>query len=396
MKILFSHYAVIDKEGFGRSFMLARELSLLGNDVVFLTSLPANKYSFPYKKEVRDNVTIIAFFDIVPNFMRRTGFGIIAFIFKCIYIMFNKFDIYHSDAGHRPCGGIPILLRKIFFNTIYICEWWDHFGIGGQYDSKKGIKKYTHGAYDLFFEIREKKHADGIVCLSSAMVERAKKEGIIQKKICVINGGADVRNIKFINDTRYRKKYNIDTSSIVFGFIGMNDGELLDILPFIDALNELSLENIISNSVLLTTGRYIPNEIKDKLKLKFQVIELGWIKYDIYCEILSCIDLFVLLQRCNIANITRWPNKLGDYIAAGRKTLINPLGDTKLMEEKFSKLFIKVSYDKESVKEALTRIVGNGEIYKDREAIRKIAEDELSWGMKAKQLNCFYKKIINV
>ena len=66
MKILFSHYAIIDKEGFGRSFMLAKEMAILGNEVTFLTSLSQSEFVFPYKKEIRDDVLIIAFPDIVP------------------------------------------------------------------------------------------------------------------------------------------------------------------------------------------------------------------------------------------------------------------------------------------------------------------------------------------
>lgn len=394
LNILFSHYAIIDKEGFGRSFMLAKELAILGNELTFLTSLPVNQFYFPYKKEIRDGVLIIAFPDIIPNFMRRTGFGLLCFLLKIFFIFSHKYDIYHSDAGHRPCGGIPILLKKIFFNITYICEWWDYFGIGGQYDSKKGIKKYTQGMYDLFFEIKEKKIANGVVCLSAAMAERAKKEGISESKICVINGGSDVRNISFINNSKYREKYGIQTSSLVFGFIGMNEGEINDIIPFIDALNELSSQNIINNSVLLTTGRYIPEKVKKHLNLKFKVRELGWVEYEKFGEILNCVDLFVLLQKNNLENETRWPNKLGDYIAAGRKIIINPYGETKHLAEKYNKLFIEVSYDKESIKEKLSKIVKNGGIYSDREEIRKIAEKELSWEQKGKQLYGFYKKII--
>ena len=101
--------------------MLSRELAYIGHEVTFLTSLPSNRFIFPYKKELRDGVSIIAFPDIVPNFIRRTGFGPLGFLFKLFYIFFNSFDIYHSDAGHRPTGGIPVLIKKIFFSAISNC-----------------------------------------------------------------------------------------------------------------------------------------------------------------------------------------------------------------------------------------------------------------------------------
>ena len=82
MKILLSNYAILDNAGFARSFMLAKELEILGNEVTFLNILPSNKFVFPYKKEIRDGVTIIAFPYIIPNSFRRTGFGLLSFLLK--------------------------------------------------------------------------------------------------------------------------------------------------------------------------------------------------------------------------------------------------------------------------------------------------------------------------
>ena len=50
MKILFSNYGILDKEGFARIFMLAKELVALNNEVTFLTTLPSKYFIFPYKQ----------------------------------------------------------------------------------------------------------------------------------------------------------------------------------------------------------------------------------------------------------------------------------------------------------------------------------------------------------
>jgi glycosyltransferase involved in cell wall biosynthesis len=377
--------------------MLARELVSLGHSVTFLTSLPSNKFFFPYKKEIREGVCIYAFADIVPNFMRRTGFGFLGLLSKLIFILFHKFDIYHSDAGHRPSGGVSILIKKVFSsNIVYVCEWWDYFGIGGQFDDKQGFRKYTHGYYDVLLEIREKRWANGVICLSHAMKERAIKENISEAKLCVVNGGCDIRKIKYSNTKAFRVKYGINSSDIVFGFIGMTNGELNDVKPFIDALNELNIESRkYSNCILLTTGKILSEVILNSLNLKFRIIQIGWIDYIYFSEVLSCIDAFLLLQQQNLANKTRWPNKLGDYIAAGRKTIINFHGDTRLIAEKYNELFIQVSFNKESIKKKLIEVIASGEIFADRERIRQIAEEELSWNMKSKQLVEFYSKLID-
>lgn len=391
MNILFSHYAVIDKQGFGRSFMLARELVDFGNQVTLLTTQPSGQFSFPYRVEIRDGVRLIVFSDIVPNFMRRTGFGLLSVFLKTIYLFFNKFDIYHADVGHRPGGGLPIIAKKIFFKIIYVSEWWDHFGKGGQFDSKKGIKKFTHGYYDLLFEVWEKKIADGVICLSSGMIERAISLGINKKKLIKITGGADTKAINFFTTSCKKEKYGIPKNSISFCFVGMNNGEFNDLVPFINAIHKLRKKNI--EVIWFTTGKSIPNTLKEKHEIGSELIEFGWVDYKKYPEILSCADAFILLQRENIKSYTRWPNKMGDYLAAARPILINPYGETESLVKAQKEFFLVTKFDAEHIYQTITKFVQN----KNRQinkSIRAFAENEFSWHHKATQLIEFYNNIL--
>ncbi|GAB6147245.1 glycosyltransferase [Desulfocicer niacini] len=390
MKILFSHYAIIDKEGFGRSFMLARGLAALGNDVTFITSLPAKKFIFPYYDEVREKVKIIAFPDIVPDFMRRTGFGLLSVILKTFYVLVNNFEIYHSDAGHRPSGGFPIIFKKIFVPLIYITEWWDYFGRGGQFDNKKGIKKITHGYYDLIFEVPEKKIADGVICLSTGMFNRAKKLNS-NNNIVIISGGSDIESIPFYPTVAFRKKYNISTSSLTFGFVGMNREEVYDIMPFIKAIQDLIKSGL--DVTWYTTGGYIPETIKKELNIGKELIEFGWVDYKYFSEILSCADCFILLQREDLKSYTRWPNKIGDYLAAGRPILTNPFGEMKRIVADNEHCFFTTQYNVESTTQIIKDIYINRPDQNLRCQIRGHAENEVSWNKKAQQLLSFYEKV---
>lgn len=389
MKILFSHYATIDKEGFGRSFMLARGLAFFGHDVTLLTS-QTNGNTFPFKIEIRDDVKIISFPEIVPAFMRRTGFGFVSVILKTIFILGHNFDIYHSDAGHRPSGGIPILFKKMFVKLTYIAEWWDHFGRGGQFDSKKGIRKITHGYYDLIFEVPEKKIADGVVCLSSGMFDRARKLQV-NKNICVISGGADTESIDFYPTTEHKEKFNIPSSSLTFGFIGMNKGEIHDITPFIKAINYLIKQGFDIN--WYTTGGYIPKNIKEDLNIGNELTEFGWVDYKFFPEILSCADCFVLTQREDLKSYTRWPNKIGDYLAAGRPILTNPYGEVAHMVADNKQFFFTTQFNAECIAQKIKEIYENGIDQNLRYQIREYAKNEVSWNHKAKELLSFYEKV---
>lgn len=391
MKILFSHYAIIDKEGFSRSFMLARELAKQGNEVTFLTTLPSSEFIFPYKKELRYNVKIIAFPDFVPDSLRRTGFGVLSVLLRVIFILFSKYELYHADVGHRPSGGWPIIFKKAFCNVLYVSEWWDYFGKGGQYDMKKGFKKITHGYYDLLFETLEKKIADGIVCLSHEMKKRAVKIGISKKKITIVTGGADCCTIKYYPNTFYKEKFGIPKNSVTFGFSGMKKGELPDIIPFIKATKVLLNKSI--NITWFTTGDYISEEIKKEFQIGEELFEFGWVNYKEYSEIISCADVFILLQKEDIKNKTRWPNKLGDYLAAGRPILINPYGDTKKLVAQKEDFFLKTEFN---VADIVDTIENNLDFNSSllNSSIRAFAEKEFSWEHKSKKLLDFYRSII--
>lgn len=396
MNILFSHYAIIDKQGFGRTFMLARELVANGNELTFLTSLPANKFKFPYYYEKRDGVHIYAFPDIVPDFMRRTGFGVLSTILKLFFIISRKFEIYHSDAGHRLSGGVPILIKKLFNrNLVYVCEWWDYFGKGGQYDTKSGFKKYTHGTYDLYFEIYEKKLANGVVCLSHGMLERA-IQNKVNSNLIVINGGADTKSIKFFATNKHKKKFGITENSFTFGFIGMNNGEFHDIEPFVSSIRNLRKDGLQIN--WFTTGQKLSPKTKSTFQIEDELKEFGWVDYQTYSEVLSCADAFVLLQQENLMNYTRWPNKLGDYMAAGRPVLVNSFGEIKLYINRFKGPFFVVNPTLESISQQIKHLINYHQynpdsVIKLRKHIRYIAVNELDWNLKAIQLEQFYKKI---
>lgn len=390
-KILVSHYAIIDKEGFGRTFMLAKELAFNGNQVTLITDLPANSFIFPYKKELRDGVEIFAFPDIIPDSFRRIGFGILALILKSIFVLTHRFDIVHGDNGHRPSSGFPCKLNRLFYKSIYVTEWWDFFGRGGQYNDLKGIKKYTKGIYDLLTEVQDKKKANFVVVLSQSMKVRAEKAGIPSEKLEIIHGGCDTRSITYIDNTHKKSEYNINPDAITFGFIGMNEGEFFDIVPFIKAINQVKHSLKVN---WFTTGRKLSEKIKSEHNIGQELIEFGWVDYNRYSDIISCADVFVLTQCDNLCNQTRWPNKIGDYLAAGRIILTNPVGDIRYLAEKYPESIISCNFTESSIVEQIKKINHRRkEIINIGKMNRMIAENELSWNHKAIQLENIYNRV---
>jgi glycosyltransferase involved in cell wall biosynthesis len=429
VNILFSHYAIIDKEGFGRSFMLARELVVRGHEVTFLTTLPVGRFVFPWHREQREGVQIVAMPDVVPAFMRRTGFGVLSVLMRLVYVLFRRFDVYHADVGHRPSGGLALLIKKMFRpGMVYVSEWWDFFGRGGQYDDKRGIRRHTHGRFDLLTEVPEKRLATGVVCLSEGMRRRGLDLGL-RTPMEVVPGGADVQSISFYADTRMRSRYGMDPDAVCFGFVGMNEGEVLDIAPFLEAFYALRRQG--RRLIWFTTGKTLSVSVRERYGVGAELTEFGWVDYADFAGILSCADAFVLLQQENLQNNTRWPNKIGDYLAAGRPILTNLHGEFRQVYDDHPELFITAGWSADSVEAALTRFCGEIEglasadygrtrrtdfiaesevpegkpqdalnidakpsLFERRRYIRHTAEQHFSWQRRAETLETFYKRLM--
>lgn len=387
MNILFSHYAVIDREGFGRTFMLARELAKLNHQVILFTTQHAKTFVWPVMVEQREGVKIYAFPDIIPMNLRRTGFGFLSLLLRCIYVLKFSLDVVIGDNGHRPSSGWPCKLHRALKKSKYLAEWWDFFGKSGQYDSLTVSKKILKGWYDLATEVEDKKSADGVVVLSAAMKKRALDCGISDDKICIVNGGADTQNIRFHAANSFRKKYGIAENAFVLGFAGMNEGELLDSLEFVKTVKLLKTETPV---MWFSTGGLLSESTKQKYNIEDELIEFGWLNYADYSEVLSCADVFLLLQRESVCNETRWPNKLGDYLAAGRVVITNKVGELRQLCEQYPSSIIPCNNSADDLNQKITELIAQKHLLLELGKVnRNLAETDFSWNTQAKKFEKF-------
>ncbi len=283
------------KSGWGRTFSLARGLAERGNDVTIITTNPG-VFIF-IKRKFINGVHVIIF----PNKLALTE-GL-SLLLKLIYVSQKKFDIVHSDSGHRPSSGWPCLLNRLIYKSKYIAEWWDFFGNGGQLENKPRLFKLFLGQFESWSELNDKRNADGIVVLSKYMRSRAIALGISKEEIAIVYGAADVSSIpplKWAN----KRIINLDDNKLVFGYIRMSDGEVPDLEPFLNAIS--AFKNQI---VFVTYGKKLSDKYRKKYNLQNNFIESGWIDYSRDSALFEVVDIFVLIKKDNIINKAGWLNK---------------------------------------------------------------------------------------
>lgn len=386
MKILFCHFGIKDKSGFGRTFMLAKGIAALGHDLTFLTNQNEG-FKFPYRVEIRDKVKIISFPDFLPKKILGLGFGGLSILLKLLYVTNKKFDIVHSD-NHRPSAAFPCVWNRLIYKAKYISEWWDNYGRGGQYDNKHWLFKMFLGWYEIRTEIKNHLKADGVVVLSEETRERAISNKIDDRKITIIHGGANIDYIDYYEP--FNSKHD-NQPKITFGYIGMSDGELVDLEPFIKAFSRCSKKMDI---IFQTFGKKISRANKSKYELT-KMLESGWVNYFNNADALSRIDVYILIKANNAINKAGWPNKLGDYLAAGRPVLLNPYGDLCWFSQKHPKGLILTEWNESDIEKKINDIYnGKYDLNQMGKYNRRIAENEYSWMSQSSKLEKFYKTIL--
>jgi glycosyltransferase involved in cell wall biosynthesis len=385
-KILISHTSTYKKAGWGRIFPLAAGLVKIGNDVTILTTNP--KYSFLIKKQTINGVRILIFPEIIPARISRMGFGFLSLFLKIIHALLNRYDVVHSDNGHRPLSGIPCRLNKKMYGSVYVAEWYDWYGKGGQYDNKKKLFKIVLGGYELKNEIRDKKIADGVVVVSEILRTRAEKfkSG---DRVIKIHGGADVAVIPFLPDNSHLKtKYGINEDILTLGYINSDSYRLAEFLPLINVISRYNLSSRVQIVVFGESGsliRQLSHEISERMKF------FGWIDFSKDFEKLQLIDVFFLLKEEILGNKAGWPNCIGDYLACGRPVLLNPVGEIVDFVEKYPFAFITTTKEEEDVYNKVQFILNNlRQIRENGSKIRNLAEKVVSWERKSMDLFDFY------
>jgi glycosyltransferase involved in cell wall biosynthesis len=391
LKILISHTSVYKKDGWGRIYPLAIGLVKQGCTVTILTTNP--RFSILTKKETMNGVNIIIYPEFIPSRASKMGFGFMSLLLKIFHILVNNYEVVHSDNGHRPLSGIPTRMHKRIHNSIYVSEWYDWYGLGGEYDKKNKLFKLLFGRYELKKEIVDKKFADGIVVLSEILKLRAEQIKPIER-IIKIHGGADVTSIPFLEDnSELKKKFKLDSDTLTFGYINSGGYDYDEIAPLVHAIINGKIKHKIKILVFGGPGREI-NNLPEEFKYLFRFY--GWIDFGIDFEKLQCVDVFCLFKDDSLGNQAGWPNCIGDYLACGRTVLLNPVGEMIEFTEKFPFAFITTTKKENDIIEKIQYIVTEKEsINLSRKKIRELAEEVISWESKSKELLTFYQYLLN-
>lgn len=329
--------------------------------------------------------------DLLPGNL-RSGWDPWSMVRRAMWLREKgDYDLIHAFET-RPATIYPIklLLRKK--PVPLVVDWIDWWGRGGLISEQRPRwYQLLFEGLETYYEEHFRTMADCSTVISHALAERAKSLHVEEDAIFWIPNGAPVETFHMVPKDRFRRKYELPQDALILGF------SALDVT--IDAKLVFQATRIAAESrqdvMLIMTGNR-----KDEMLALAQEMEIssrfrhfGNLSYDEeLAQVLSCADIFLLPFSDKIANRGRWPNKIGDYMAMGRPTISNPVGEMEIL---FNGEEIGLLAE-ESPEDFASKILDllKDESLRLRQGInaRRVAEEKFSWNSVAAKAEMAYKE----
>lgn len=388
MHILILNHNVKEVGTYIRCFNFAKHLVRLGHHVSIMTSAP--RYMLLPKREYQDGVEILTMPDIIGRRYRNGGLGLLDTLQRCLVMTTKTIDVVQS-FDHRPAVLYPAMFGKYGLNLPLVAEWTDLHGTGGSLSNRSPVLQQLIGPYENFTERKSKFMAAKLIVISHGLKQRALELGIPAGKIVRIPGGANIDGILPLPKAEARNAFQLPVDKKIIGYTA---GTQYDTHLLIDTINQVQDQR--PDTLFFTTGNRFTQANYAKIHHPDRLIQFGFLPAGKYRRVLPCADLFIFPFTNRPLNIGRWPNKVGDYMAAGRPTISNPTGD---MVELFQTHRIGLLAEEipEKFAACILALLDNDDLCAQlgHEA-RQVAEKYYDWSILTKKLEGVYKEVRGV
>jgi glycosyltransferase involved in cell wall biosynthesis len=372
---------------FMRAFSMAHSLVGMGYDVTLLASRAESGWGSI--KEDWGGVHILQLRDIFPAHLRNAGLSPLDLSGRLAHINHESYDIIHA-FDHRPSSAWPALLRPDK-GVPFVSDWADLWGDGGLASQRTGISKLVLSSFDSYFEPFTRRHCDAVTAISQELIRRATALGLPSERVVLVGVGAQADRIYPLDPVTYRPDYGIPPNAKVLVYCGFagHDFELIE-----QAFIPLAQRH--PNVHLLMTGKTIGDfeELVVKNDVEKQVHILGIVPYEKLGEVLACGDVMLLPYGRNMVNIARFPNRFGEYIAAGRAILTNAVGELGevVMREGIG---LATAPEPQAFAHGMEELLNDPERCAEMGArARQLAETRYSWRRWADEVDELYKALL--
>jgi len=385
MKILLLNHNVVERSTFYRAFYFCRELADWGHEVTLATVSRQNVLR-PVVA-LREGVRVIETPDWGVS-LARTGWDPWDTAWRVARFLGERPDLVHG-FDCRPVVLGPSLALKALAHTPWVSDWADWWGRGGAISLRKSwIGRVGFAPFETFLEERFRQFADQVTVTSRALAERALGLGIDRERVHFIPSGANVRTIPVLDQRSCRAELGLPADAPIACFVGFVQYDLaLAVRAFAVARRS------VPDALLLLVGprNREAEQLIAELGLSGAVHSTGTLPFARVPVPMGASDVLLLPFSNTLTNRARGPIKLGDYLAAGRAVLANPVGDLVDVFQA-DDVGVLASDDAEGYGTALAGLLKDLEktAWLGRTA-RQVAEQKYAWKQVAEKLIAVYR-----
>jgi glycosyltransferase involved in cell wall biosynthesis len=295
---------------------LAKQLASVGHSVTVFTTNPEPCWKIIQRPGVFCELRFSSF--AVFRWSIGGGYQFLDTAGRLLKVLQQRWELVHS-FGHQPNVLFPAILHKYLKGADMYVDWADWWGKGNE--SPLAFSPWTV-AVENWFEELAPTLADGVTTISSVLYQRALSLGLQSSRLLHLVSGADTDFFRPIDKQQCRRKLALPQGAFIVGFIGRVDMDL-DIL--LEAIHEVRKGVRRTRLLVVGTGlleKNLANELDDEMTLC-----VGPQPFRTLPSYLGACDVLALPMRDNTVNRARWPNKLGEYLAAGRPVVASKVGD---------------------------------------------------------------------
>ncbi len=312
------------------------------------------------------------------------GYGPPDNLFRLSHALAHRYDIIHM-FDHKPNATFAGFTGRLRGAKL-IADWADWWGGPGGINDVPKRRIPAVGAFEQWWEERSKRWADGVITISTVLRQRAIDLGIAPDRVLYLPTGAAIDRIKPVPLRDARQQLGIPLERRIVGFIGMGQGDLEIVMNAIRPLPDVWLMVIgHKNPAVLAQAERLG--VADRL---WQTDFVPDAQVSLY---LGCADMMCLPLSDRAANRGRLPNKLLDYLAAGRPVVASPVGDIRtILEEHPVGLLAADAEFGQAIQYLLTH---NAEATTMAGHARRVAEEVFSWPGLTDRLIDFYTRVLH-
>jgi glycosyltransferase involved in cell wall biosynthesis len=386
MNVLMLNHNVAWRSTFFRAFYFARELVARGHRVT-LATISETRLLRPEVLEI-ESVHVVKTPDLGVG-RARTGWDPWDALFRTLRFARERFDVVHG-FDCRPVVLGPSLGLHFLRGVPWVSDWADWWGRGGAISERQSwVGRVAFSPVETFLEERFRGLANQVTVTSSALQQRAIALGIRPDRVHRVPSGANVTTIQVEDARACRVELGLPVDAPVACFVGFVQYDLeLVIRAFAVARAK------VPDARLILVGPHHPEaaRVAEQLGMGGAILDVGTQPFSRVPRHLGAADVLLMPVSDNLMNRARGPIKLGDYLAAGRAVLANPVGDlTDVFQA--DEVGALAGDSPEAYGGALA------ELLRDRarcarlgSAARKVAESKYAWRLQAPRLEAVYDR----